>query len=471
MRLICVLFFFVITFNPIFSQEEWGLEKCIFRALEKSLTMEEMEYALQNSSFDVMGAKASRHPNVNGNASMGLNFGRTIDPTTNTFITKSFLSNNYSLSSGITLFNAGAITNSIKQSQLFYSASEADIEQTKRDLALQVSLLYLNVVFAEENLELAKNQKSLTENELDQIDKLIKSGSRPANDRLQLEAQSANNEQNIVIAQNSYDLNILQLKQLLRIPVDRDIVLLRPQNIEVTEDPDLLTFDEVYKEALNNYPAIKASNIRYQASELAIDIAKSALYPTINAQASIGTNYSNQGKFVDGFVTSRDEQEVFINNQSVIFGIDIDEPILSNTPYFDQVSENVSYGVGVGVNIPIYRNKTAKINVERAKLNQMSSQVGIERLKDNLKVTIQQALIDARSAKRKLASTRSSMKAQKAAFENTKKRVELGAASTFELASQQAQLESIQINELIDKFNYLFNIKVIEFYLGKPIKF
>ena len=471
MKFIFAIFFTILSFNISSAQESWGLDKCIFRALEKSLTMEEMEYALQNSSFDVIGAKASKHPNLNGNASMSLNFGRTIDPTSNTFITKSFLANNYSLSSGVTLFNAGAINKSIAQSKKFYSASEADIEQSKRDLSLQVALLYLNVVFAEENLSLAKTQLMNTQNELDQIDKLINVGSRPANDRLQIEAQYAMNEQNIVIAQNSYDINILQIKQLLRIPLDTDIKLTRPDNINVTTDPDLLSFDEVYQKALDSYPAIKATNLRYEASEIAIDIAKTALYPTINAQASIGTNYSNQGKSVDGFIVERSTQEVFIDNQAVVFGIDNDIPILSNTPYTNQITDNISYGFGVGVNIPIYRNKTAKINIERAKLNQKSSQVGIERLKDNLKVTIQQALIDARASKKKLESTRSSLKVQKAAYENTKKRVELGSASTFELTSQQSQLESIQINELIDKFNYLFNMKVIEFYLGKPIKF
>jgi len=453
------------------AQETWTLEKCIKMAVENSLAIQETDLLLMDNEISLQQAKNNRLPNLSGNGNLGWNFGRTIDPTTNEFNSKTFFSNNFSLSSGVLLYGAGSLKNNIKLADINSKASQADKDQAMRDISLQIGLFYLNAVFSEENLSLANNQLQNTSEQMERLEKLIRAGSVPANDRLELEVQQLQNEQNKLIAQNSYEINMLQLKQLMRVDVSKEIKLARPSNMDVTTDPDLISFEELYAAALKTQPSITASNYRVESSQLNIDLAKAQGRPQLFAQGSVQTNYSNQGLTVDRLDPIIEESEVFINNQSVTIGIPALDPILVKNGYGNQINENLSYGFGLNLSVPIFDRMLTKNNVERAKLGVKNAELGMDRIKDNLKITVQQSLVDARAAKRKTMASEKSVVARKAAFDNASKRYDIGAISSFEWTSIKTQYEAAQITALIDKYDYLFKIGVLNFYLGNPIKF
>ena len=452
------------------AQEVWPLEKCINHALNESIGIQQAELGIRNSEIDVDLAKQARYPNLNASSNVGWNFGRTIEPTTNEFITETFFSNGYGLSSGVLLFNGSRIRNSIKRSEINLAAAKADTDQARQDLALTVALSYLNILFSKENIEIAKKQKSLNEQQLAQIEKSIAAGALPAADRLNLEAQIAQSEQNIVVAENAYELGLLQLKQFLRLSPSQNIAVEVPTDFSIDTDPDLVTFDELITASLSRRSDLKAADLRTEGAALDIDIAKSGYYPSLSAFGNLGTNYSNQAREFIGFETATVEQEFIIGGQSATVMTEVQNPLFASPNFRSQLDQFLSYGFGLGLSIPIYNNGQNKGNVQRATLNVENQQLAKEQLIENYKQSAMQSLTDARAAKRKLAATEKSLAAQQLAFDNVTKRLELGASSSFEWETQRTQLENIELSRLNDKYDYLFKVKVLEFYLGKPIK-
>ena len=452
------------------AQEEWSLLRCVEHAIENNLTIKQAEINVDFAKINETQSKHNRYPNLNFSSSLNSNFGRSTDPITNTNVTQNFISNNLSLSTGVIVFNGFRIANSIKQSAIDVKAGEYDLEQTKRDISLNVANAYLSVLFADENLAIAKSQLSTSEDQLVQTQRLIDAGVRPANESLDILAQIANNEQMVIGAENSKVIALLSIKQMLRIDPDVSMILSAPSNVQVESDPDLLTFNEVYNSAYQSQYNIKAADLRVESANLDEKIAKAGLLPSVNLFGSVGSNYSNKGLRVDEIITERVEQTVFFNGLEAVIGTDQDFPIVSDNPYFNQLDENLSYGFGLGVSYPIYNNYTNKLGVERAKLNILNAINNSEQVKDGLKTLIQQALADAKASKRKLNASDKSVEAQSASFRNAEKKFNAGTINTFEYVTIKNALLETEFNAVLAKYEYLFAIKVLDFYMGKPIK-
>jgi outer membrane protein len=274
-------------------------------------------------------------------------FGRTIDPTRNEFISETFFNNSFSLNSNVLLYNAGKINNSIKQADVYNKAALKDLEQSKRDISLSIASLYLNILFAKENLQNTQNQLDQTKNQLTLLNKQIAVGNRPENDRLDIEAQIAVNEQSVTEATNTLNINLLNLKQWLRLDVQNEIDVVAPLSLNIGTDPDVITFDELYESAYRNQASLHASELKVKGAELAQKIASADLMPVLSAGGYLRTNYSNKGVFISGYEPYIAEQEILFNGTSATIGIPQQKPILEKSPYFDQFSDNLSYGIGI----------------------------------------------------------------------------------------------------------------------------
>lgn len=470
---------FFLALSQIQAQDVWSLEKCILHSQKASIAVNQANLGIDQAEINLSQAQQSRLPSLNGSTNVGWNFGRTIDPTTNEFITETFFSNGYNVSTGVSLFNGMQINNSIKQSKLDLEATKNETEQTRRDVALQVASNYLNVLFAKENIEVSERQLLLNRQQLDRTNREIQAGRLAESERLNLEAQVAQSEQILIETRNSYDIAMLQLKQVLRLDPSFPIDVVAPEGVPVSTDPDMVDFEEAFAEAQKNRPDLIGQQLRVQSASVGVDIAKGALYPSVGAFANLGSVYSNQARQIIGseeitvntpvIVNSLDPSVPF-NNVPVDIITTTDVPQIAKPSYSTQLDNNLSYGFGASINIPIYNRGATKASVQRAKLNAINSQLQYDQLMENLKILVQQSLADARAAKKKLEASEKSLNAQKLAFENTDTRLEIGAANTFEWESQKTQMENAEIQLLIDKYDYLFKIKILEFYLGKPLK-
>jgi outer membrane protein len=461
------------------AQDFWSLEKCILHSQDASIAINQSQLGISFAEVTLNQSKQSRYPNLNGNSNLNWNFGRTIDPTSNAFITETFFSNNFGVSTGVSLFEGFRINNNIKQAKVELEAAKSDTDQMRRDVALLVASNYLNVLFAKENISVSEKQLDLSRQQLDQTRKLIDAGAQPESERLNLEAQIAQSEQMLIEATNNLDISFLQLKQVLRLDPSFPFDIKAPEDVAVTTDPDMVDFEEAFILAQKNRPDLYGSEMRLKSAEIGISLAKGLNYPSVRIGGSLGTAYSNQAIDFINPVDVINETQVFISSANPLLPLD-NEPITLGIPstnferirpsYSTQLDNNLSYGFGLGLSIPIYNNGSTKSGVQRAKLNAISAQLSYEQLLEDLKITVQQSLGNARAAKKKLEASEKTLAAQTLAFKNTTKRLEIGAANTFEWENQKTQMENAEFQRLMDKYDYLFKIKILEFYLGKPLK-
>lgn len=459
----------LLSFLPLQSQKLWTLSECIQKAFDENLDVQLSNSNEELASIDLKTSKHAMYPTLNGNTGYNINLGRTIDPVTNAFVSTNFSSNSLSLSSGVLLYNFGRLRKAIKQSETNLKISELNTESVKRNVALNVAQLYINALLAKNSLEISQYQQELLDDQYGQLKKRIDAGLIPANDAFEIEAQIASGLQTIIEAENRYQLAILNLKQAVRIPVEDDIDIAEPGSLVLISDPDELTFEEVYAAAQQYDPSIESSLLNIENADQGIAIAETGLYPRLSLGGQLGTNYSNQAKRVTGMAVVTNEQNVIINGQPSVLTLSQPISTFENNPYFNQLEENLSYGVGLQLSIPIYNNYSVKGNIERAKVQRMNADLNHQKNIDQLKVNVQQTLANAKAAKRQYEASKLVSKTRKAAYDNAEKKYKLGNINAFELTTTSNNHQQAQINELLAKYNYYLAIKTLDFYMGKEL--
>jgi outer membrane protein len=457
------------------AQETWSLERCIQYAQENNLSVKQAQANVKTALLSERQAKTSRLPNVSAQINAGKQFGRTIDPVTNLFSSVDNAYNSIGISAGIPLFNGGQIHHSVKQATWDAQAAQADADQTVNDLALQIAQAYLSILLAEEQLQNAQERVSQSSEQLNQTQKLIDAGTLPMADRYNILAQLAQGEQAAVQAQNSLDLNHLALKQLLQLEPDYDLQIERPAfTIPTDANPDEYALSPLYSTALGTQPNIRAADFRIKSAEEGIYVAKSAYWPSVSLGLNMSTNYSSTYRLPEGFdklveppipvrIDGEDRIMQFIGDTSFI-------PYnIQTVDYLDQIDQNFGQSVGITVSIPIYQNGRVRLSVERARLNVVNAQLQQNQVQQQLKNDIQTAIANARAGRRQLDAAQKTYDATKIAFENTGKRHQLGAVNTLDLTTARNNLDIAENDLAVAKYDYLFRLKILDFYLGKPI--
>lgn len=447
------------------AQKVWTLEECIEQAMSQSLSVQSSEIGETSAALDMELAKLSQYPSLNGNINLSSNFGRTIDPTTNEFINQAFYSNNIGLSSGVLLYNAGRIQKTIRQAEVTLDASKANTESIKYNIALQVANQYLSVLFAQENIKIAEDQLALTQEQESNLKRLIRSGVRAKNDILEFDAQLAQNQQALLQRQNQLLSAQLGLAQLLRLN-QTSVEVSNDTGVAITLDPDEVTLDQLVESTLRLHPALEAGRLNIAAAEIGEDIAETAKYPSLTFGGSLGTAYANSAKSIARFDTEFIDQTIVINDIPTTIQFAQQIPVLENNPYFNQIGDNLSLGLGLGLNIPIWNNGNARIGVERAKLNTLNQSNNYQQSLESVTMELQNALLDARRAKMQYNASKVSSNAQSAAFANNEKRYAAGTIGNLEYVTAQNLVQQTQVNELIAKYDYYFRVTVLDFYLN-----
>lgn len=456
------------------AQETWSLERCIQYAQENNLTVQQAQANVRTALLAERQAKASRLPNVSASFNAGEQFGRTIDPTSNQFSTVATGYNSIGVSAGVGLFNGGLIHHSVKQANWDAKASQADGEQAANTLALQIAQAYLNILLFEEQEKNAQKRVATSTEQLNTTQKLIDAGTLPAADRYNILAQIAQGEQAAVQAQNSVELAYLSLKQLLQLEPDFDLRIERPAIIVPPDaQPEAVTLGPVYNTALGTQPNIRAADFRIKSAEEGINIARAAYWPTVSLFANLSSNYSTQlldfqnGTFLRQDLT--DPVTIRINDQDVTIQQYINRFEYPKVPYFNQIDQNFGQGVGLNISIPIYQNGRTRLSVERARLGVLNAQLQQNSTRQQLKNDIQTAIANARAARKQLDAAQKTFDATKIAFENTEKRHQLGAVNTLDLTTARNNLDISENDLTVARYDYLFKLKILDFYEGKAI--
>ena len=456
------------------AQQAWSLQQCIDYALSHNITVKQSELNTEYSKESYEQSIAGFFPSLNGNVGQSYYFGRSIDPTSNQFTTNEVRSNNFSLSSSLSLFEGFQLQNSLKQSMLNYKASQLDLAKIKNDISLNVVTFYLQILYNRELLRNTQDQLSVSKAERDKTKRMFDLGAVSKGNLLELEAQFATDESRLVTAQSQLDQSILSLTQLLELDSSGNFTVIDPQiDIQTTafQQPDV---NSIYTIALNNQPDIKSAEFKVMSSEKGLSIARGGRYPRLTLGGSLSTNYSSASQSITGFQTG----------SLPIIGYTADSiprPVYSvfaeTTPTFgkksfkDQFNDNLSKSVGLNLSIPIFNGWSVKTSVAHAKIGIEQSRLTLESTKKSLYKSVQQASADAVSAYKKYVANDRSVQSLQEAFHYNEQKYNLGLTSANDYLLSKNNLAKAQADLLQAKYDYVFRIKILDFYQGKALAF
>ncbi len=432
----CFIIFFLMSPLLLFSQQKvWTLEEAIGHALQNNIQIKQQEIATKYQASALELSKMSQLPTLNGSASHNYSFGRALDETTYEFTdNQTVQSNNFSATTGVTLFRGLVTYNTIKRNRYQLMASEQDLEGFKDDISMNIALAYLQILLNRELVTATVSQVDMTKQQINRTQKLVDAGSLARGNLLDIEAQAAREELQLVNLQNQLTMSYLTLAQMLELPSVEDFAIAIP---EITIDPVNVTGDPagIFSIAEKTRPEILGAEFRLRGAEYDLSIAKGGRSPRLGLGASVGTAYSDNR----------------IN------------------PFSKQLNDNLNFGVGFSLNIPIFNGWQVNTNISNSKLGIENSKYTLEATRKQLYKNIQQAFTDATGALKKYSASKKAVEAMEEAFRYAEQKLNQGMVTAVEYNQSKTQLLNAQSEMAQAKYEYVFKTKVLDFYKGIPI--
>lgn len=446
------------------AQTVWTLEDCINYALKNNVTVQQSEAQLDIAGNNLQQSKLALLPSVNGSASHNYNFGRSIDPFTNTFAVQQIQSNNFSINGNVTLFNGLQNQNTIKQRTADRRAAKEDLEATKNNIALNIASAFLQVVLSEEVVKINTEQIATTKQQLERTKKLVEAGRSAINAELDIRAQLANEKLNLVNAQNQLKLAYLSLWQLMmKEPNDEDKIQ-KPGLTQNFENLPAYSSSGVYNNFSTGAPEIKAARFRINSSNYGYKVAQGARSPRLSLNASISTLYSESFKTLGGYTTIGTRQlYTDANGNPVVVPYQV--PTTSEvTSFNNQLSDNLGHFVGLSLTVPIFNGGQVRSAIKNAKSNIKVSELNYKQAENNVYREVSTAVTEYEAAKAKYESAKENLEAQKKSFEFAESRNNAGLMNFAEFALIKNNYTGAEISLAQAKYELLFRMKTIEFY-------
>ncbi|MBD3627220.1 TolC family protein [Cyclobacterium sp.] len=415
------------------------LEQSVAIALENNLDLKRAELNLLNAEAGLLETQGQRLPSFSMGASSGYRWGRSINPVTNDFETRRIGNVNISGSSNVPLFAGGQISNSIKQAEINTKTSRLNVEASRNDISLNAINLFINVAFSKEQLNIANSQLQTSRDQLERTSRLVQAGSIPIADQLDLQAQMATNELEVINAENNLRIARLNLSQSLQLPFTDEFDIIVPELEVEGLEIDNRGVEHIYSVASGYLPQVEAAELGVEAAELGVRIAKGAFAPSLNLSANVFSNYVDQANF--GTV----------------------DPILS------QFENNLSQSANVQLSIPVFSNFRNRAGIQRARVQKRLSEIQETETKNLLRQEIETAYTAAYAAKQSYRSSLLRVEALQEAFRMAQQRFEVGAINAVDFQVAQNNLFNAQADLVTAKYEYVFRTKVLDFYLGNPL--
>lgn len=463
---------FALLTAPAFSQsgKPWSLQECIDYALQHNIQLKQAELNAETGNINLLQSKAAILPTLNAGASHTYNFGRTIDPFTNTFATDRVLSQNFYLSSNLTLFHGLQNYNSIKQYEYARNADLFSVDKARNDVSLNVAAAYLQALYADEQLENTTKQAQLTQGQVDRMQKLVDAGAQAKGTLLDLQSQRATEEVSVVTAQNQRDIAYLTLAQLMNYDSLQNFTIVKPDLAAPADNLLTVSADQIYSTAQNTQPVVKSAEMNYRSYDKAVDVAMGGVSPTLTLGGSVGTGYSGLSKKLTGAnINGLDTVGATTGGDFVV--VPHTDYTYETTPFSDQLSNNLNQSIGLTLTIPLFNRLQTYGNISRAKIQRESARLNLEQTQTQLRKDIQQAWADAQAALGKYKASQKALDAAQESFRYTDQKFSLGAVSTIDYNASKTTLAKAESDLLQSKYDYIFRLKVLDYYQGKPLSF
>lgn len=440
---------FLLGTGSVMAQKVWTLEECVNYAIQNNIQIKQSLLQTQTADINLLQSKLDFAPSANASSSLNYNWGRNIDPNTNVYSTNQTMSNNYGLNGRLELFGGLKKWNTYKKNELDYEVSIYQSEEMVDDISLRLAAAYLTILFNHELLAVTQQQILVTQSQVKRTSILVEAGTLPKGDLLEIQAQGATEETNVINAENSLALSYLDLKQLLDIPSSKVLEVERP-DLSLSQGFEIIPSEQVYANAVDIMPEIKASELRVQSAQRNVKIAQSLLYPSLSLNGGISSNY--------------------IDNQKQRLPADVVYPTGPTVPFWDQIDLNTGEYLTLSLNIPIFNGYTARSGVKRAQVQSLNSSFDLQLRKNELRKKIEQKYHDAIASYKTYNASKISVESLGEAFKYTEEKFNIGMVNSLDYSMAKMKLTKAQSDLLRAKYDYIFKTKILDFYMGIPIK-
>lgn len=468
-----ILFFCVVHFS-LQAQFKYSLKDCIQLAWEKSLQLKQSLLAQQINGNNHQQAKNNLMPSVNMDMSGGMSLGNSLNPTTYEVQFRNAYTSTLGIGAQMTLFSGLQQINNIDRTRFLSESAQADVETFKNNLALTVANNYLQLVLAKETIEAAKIQARNNQEQVNRTKSLIEAGVLPKGNLLELQAQTARDELNLVKAQSSYQLLEFQMKQLLLLPLNQDVTFEQEFKVKAS-DYDIENVESILNNAVNKMPQIKSEELKVKAAKKQMDMVMGTFSPTFNFSYYSGSNFINTAidvrdsniifppSLIGTGINNVDNSTIKIYSAPTVRTVQVSD---GSMPYLMQLKNNLSHRVTISMSFPIFSKFQRMTNHSNAKLQYMSQNFQLDIAKNKLKEEIYTAYIQYKNAKKTYYAAEENTKAMNNAFEFAKEKYNLGSINSYEYNTSLTNKQNAELELLKSKYEYFFRKVVLDFYNG-----
>lgn len=422
------------------AQHRWTLKQCCDYAVEHNISIKQYENRRQQQELQLNTARSQRLPDLNGSAGQNFSFGRGLTAE-NTYTNTNTSSTSFSLGTSVPLFTGFQIPNNIRLNQLNLEAATKDLEKAKNDIRMQVAQAYVQILYDMEIADVAHRQISIDSAQVARLEALLAVGRVSEAEVSQQRSTLAQSKLSATQADNNRQLNLLNLSQLLELDSPEGFTIDRP-TLPVCND-STATYpapDAVFADAIALKPEVQAEQLRLQATDNSIKIARAGLYPSLSFNAGIGSNYYRTSGFKsDGFGK--------------------------------QLENNFSQYLGFNLSIPIFNRFSTRNSIRSAKIDRENQLLALDNVKKQLYKEIQQACYNTVAAWQKLQSSQAAQEASSDAFRLTMAKYEQGKATITEFNEARNNLLKAESDLTQARYEYLYQTALIKFYRGEELSF
>ncbi|MFT5846525.1 MAG: outer membrane protein [Psychroserpens sp.] len=474
MKKIVSIVIVLITISSQAQVKKWTLIECVQYALENNISVKQSELDIQIADVDELTAKGNFMPSLNAGGSVSENTGLGFNPVTNNAQTTTFLSANGNINLGYMLFDGLRNIRTLQRAKISQLASQYRLDKMKDDISLFVANGYLQVILNKANLEVLQSQNDVTQEQIDRTEQLVEVGQLPRGDLLEIKAVNASEQQAIINAENSIQISLIGLAQLLLIK-DYETFDIEDEGYDIV-DSGIASKDiaEILAKSKESRSEIKIAEQNVELAKKDVQIAKGANLPTLSAFFGYNTRFANSAAFVqdidlDNPFTTQQIGVVEATGQSVVS--ELPNTIVREVgadPFINQLYQNDGIGYGLSLNIPIFNGFAAKGNIKRSKINLQRSEYQLEQTELDLESTVYQAYVDAKGSLKSYEAAKSALESQELAYDYAKERYDVGLTNAFDFSQSKLRFDNASIEVNRAKYDYIFKLKVLELYFGIP---
>jgi outer membrane protein len=462
--------------TQIQAQDKWDLRRCVEYAVAHNVSVKQADVQARLSKLTLNQSKLQRWPSANFQNSNGFQFGRSIDPATNSFTTDQVTFSQFGLSTSVTLFNFNSQKNTILGNELDAKAQETAVTSLANDISLNIAAAYLQALLSREQINISIVQINQTREQLINTRKLVDAGSLPELNAAELDAQLARDSSTYIAAFTAYQGNLLSLKAFMNLDPSVPFELDTPPVERIPVEPlaDLQP-EPVYLTAVANMPLQKVNNFRLQALEKFAKAARGNMYPSIGAFGNLNSAYSSAFKTLPkganipiiipiGYTGAGTASNPNVFTERLI------PSGTQDATFGRQLDYNFRQSIGISLTVPIFNGGQARTAWQRSKLNYQNQQLQVEKDNQTLKQNIYTAYNNALAAFQRYQASVKSVQTAEYSYELSRKRYDAGLLRTIDLITNQSNLFRARLERISNQYDYVFRMKVLEFYKGQGIK-